>query len=189
MIIIPGINGSDDRHWQTLWQRSSPHASKRINPHSWDDPELEDWLHALDKALQGCDRPAILVAHSLGCLLVSSWAARNPSTSLIRGAFLVAPADPGSSAFPAVASSFDDPPLNPLGFPSLVIASTNDPFSSLEAAEKFAARWGSGFVNIGAVGHINSDSNIGDWPEGKGLLESFKAQLNSCTDSKTGIHG
>ena len=179
MIIIPGINGSDDQHWQTLWQRRSPNTSKRIMPSSWDDPELEDWLRALDKALQGCGQPALLVAHSLGCLLVSFWAARNPSTTLIRGAFLVAPADPASEAFPAAASSFKRPPLNPLEFPSLVIASTNDPFASLEAAENFAARWGSDFVNIGPVGHINSDSKIGDWPTGQQLLESFKAQLHT----------
>jgi predicted alpha/beta hydrolase family esterase len=33
--------------------------------------------------------------------------------------------------------------------------------------------WGSRFVEIGDVGHINADSGIGDWPEGYALFEEF----------------
>ena len=93
MIIIPGINGSDQDHWQTLWQRNDPLAI-RIEPSDWDAPQLEDWLAALGRALADCKEPPLLLAHSLGCLLVAFWAARHPSRYPIRGAYLVAPPDP-----------------------------------------------------------------------------------------------
>ncbi len=175
MIILPGINGSDELHWQTLWQRSATHSAIRINPSSWDAPELEDWLAALSKAVKASKEPPLLLAHSLGCLLVAFWAARHPSESIVRGAFLVAPPDPHSPMFPKCASSFREPPQILLPFPSLVVASTNDPYASLDAAEAFAVRWGSGFVNAGALGHVNSDSQLGDWRAGRDLLEAFRA--------------
>jgi hypothetical protein len=33
-----------------------------------------------------------------------------------------------------------------------------------------ARLWGSRFVDAGPAGHINGDSGVGDWPEGKRLL-------------------
>ena len=174
MIVIPGINGSDQDHWQTLWQRSDPLAI-RIEPLDWDAPQLEDWLAALGRALADCKEPPLLLAHSLGCLLVAFWAARHPSRYPIRGAFLVAPPDPNSPMFPESASSFREPPQTLLPFPSLVIASTNDPYADLDVAGTFAVSWGSGFIDAGALGHINSESNIGDWPQGQHLFEAFRA--------------
>jgi predicted alpha/beta hydrolase family esterase len=175
MIIIPGINGSDEHHWQTLWQRSSAGRAFRIGPSSWSDPELEDWLTALSRTFEACKEPPLLLAHSLGSLLVAFWAARHPSEPMVRGAFLVAPPDPQSPVFPRCAPSFREPPPDKLPFPSLVVASSNDPFASLPAAERFALQWGSGFVPVGALGHINSDSNLGDWTQGRHLFEAFRA--------------
>ena len=40
----------------------------------------------------------------------------------------------------------------------------------LERARELAQAWGSRLVNIGPAGHINGDSGLGDWPEGKRLL-------------------
>jgi hypothetical protein len=57
-------------------------------------------------------------------------------------------------------------PLKRLCFPSLVIASTDDPFGSIAYARRCAASWGSEFVEIGAAGHINVESGHGNWPEG-----------------------
>jgi uncharacterized protein len=41
---------------------------------------------------------------------------------------------------------------------------------SAERAKDIARAWGSRFVDIGRAGHVNGDSGLGDWPEGKRLL-------------------
>ena len=64
-------------------------------------------------------------------------------------------------------------PLNRIGFPSILVASNNDEYVSLARAETFARAWGSRMVNIGAAGHINSDSALGSWPRGRALLEEL----------------
>src|SRR5258706_14252545 len=104
-IILPGIGGSDERHWQTRWERANPRM-RRFSPQSWDRPDLEDWMAALDAAVAEAAAPPVLVAHSLACLLVAHWqgGARHP----IQGAFLVAVPDPGSAGFPALARGFVD---------------------------------------------------------------------------------
>ena len=63
-------------------------------------------------------------------------------------------------------------PLNRLPFPSIVVASSNDPHVTLDRAHQFAAAWGSRFVNIGVAGHISD--TVGPWPEGLGLLDQMR---------------
>jgi len=58
-----------------------------------------------------------------------------------------------------------------LPFPSIVIASENDPYVNLQRAGYFATQWGSEFINIGLNGHINSDSDLGSWGEGQLILK------------------
>ena len=53
---------------------------------------------------------------------------------------------------------------------SVVLVGLNDPWLSLDRAAHISAMWGSSFVNIGAAGHINSESGLADWPEGKRIL-------------------
>jgi predicted alpha/beta hydrolase family esterase len=63
-------------------------------------------------------------------------------------------------------------------FESLVVASTNDPFGSLEAQANLAAAWGAELQSIGARGHINADSGLGNWPQGRNWLEKLaKTQI------------
>ena len=64
-------------------------------------------------------------------------------------------------------------PLHKLPFPSVVVASTNDPYVTPERARLFANAWGSKFVEIGDAGHINGDAGYGPWPEGEQMLVSF----------------
>lgn len=173
VIILPGLGNSGPDHWQSLWQRRDP-ASRRFAPADWDRPMRDDWLRALDAAVAAAAEPPLLVAHSLACLLVAHWAARSAAQP-VRGAFLVAPPDPDGPAFPAETATFRDPPANTLPFPALVVASSDDPFGAVEAARRLAASWGAGFVIAGALGHINSASGVGDWPQGAALFEAFRA--------------
>jgi pimeloyl-ACP methyl ester carboxylesterase len=90
VIIVPGLGGSDDDHWQTHLERSFNDAI-RVHQDDWHKPDLSSWLARLEECIEA--RPgAILVAHSLGCILVAHLAARRPDLS-IAAAVLVAPAD------------------------------------------------------------------------------------------------
>jgi uncharacterized protein len=173
-ITLPGIGGSGEGHWQTLWERSHP-AMRRFKPSDWDRPQLSEWCGALQDAVDAADHPMILVAHSLSCLLVAHWAGQ--SASAIAGAFLVAVPDPNAPAFPSAANSFRAVPGGALPFPSVIVASMDDPYSSVEYAQSRAQQWKSRLIHIGAFGHINASSNLGEWPQGKSILDGFVRRL------------
>jgi hypothetical protein len=135
-------------------------------------------VQELDKAIRYAERPVVLVAHSLGCATVGHWAQLYP-TAAIAGTLLVAPADTERADFPASATGFAPMPWQPLPFPSMVVASSTDQYVSLARAQEFATVWGSQFVEVGALGHINVDSNLGEWPAGHALLEQLLKQLST----------
>jgi predicted alpha/beta hydrolase family esterase len=168
VLIFPGIGNSGPEHWQTRWQASSPDF-ERVEVPDWDRPQLADWLAALERAVAAGPLP-VIAAHSLACLAVTHWAARGGQA---RGALLVAIPDPAAAAFPAVAASFGPVSLEPLSFPSRVVASRNDPYCSFEFAAECARRWGSELIDAGNAGHINAESKLGDWPQGRALLNAL----------------
>jgi predicted alpha/beta hydrolase family esterase len=86
----------------------------------------------------------------------------------------VAPSDPEAPSYPEGPTGFAPMPLERLRFPSVVVASRNDPYVTLDRARQFAAAWGSRLVDIGDAGHINSQSGLGDWPSGLSLLEELR---------------
>jgi predicted alpha/beta hydrolase family esterase len=175
-VTIPGIDGSDDEHWQTLWEREWGAAAIRITPQSWSQPDLVDWVGAVGRAVDDAearDSDVVLIAHSLGCWAASTWL--NDATERhVRGVLLVAPPDPRGHAFPSeAASTFVGLEARPLPCPSIVVASTNDPYCSLEVAAGFASSWGSRLRTVGEHGHLNSASELGSWPEGRELLNAL----------------
>jgi serine hydrolase len=171
-IILPGLGGSGATHWQTLWEEEYKNM-RRFRPMSWDRPQLDDWIAALDRAIDAAHEPPILVAHSLACLLVAHWNTR--SSRKVTGAFLVAVPDPEGPVFPSEAAEFANVLPGGFDFPSLVIASSNDSYGRLEYCKERAEAWGSGFVDIGPEGHVNGQSAIGDWQAGLALLSAFSA--------------
>ncbi|WP_443192455.1 RBBP9/YdeN family alpha/beta hydrolase [Pseudomonas indica] len=170
VLILPGYGNSGPGHWQSLWQAAGP-AFQRVEQRDWEHPVCAEWVAALEKAVAEAGDDCVLVAHSLACLLVAHWAAQTRQS--VRAALLVALPDPSGPAFPSDASGFAPVPLMPLPFPSLVVASRDDPYGSLDFSRSCAGAWGSRWVDIGPAGHINGDSGLGDWPEGKRLLESL----------------
>ena len=172
LTIVPGINGSADKHWQTRWEATQTDAV-RIRPASWDEPNLENWIAAVDAAVTTPD--TIIVAHSLGCLAAAAWLAQNPGR--VRGALLVAPPDRFGPDFPSVAPTFRAAEPAALGTPALVIASANDPYCALGTARTLATAWGAGFVEVGNLGHINIASKLGNWPAGRAILDEFAESL------------
>lgn len=174
LIILPGIGGSDHAHWQTHWEATRPNA-RRFQPADWDRPDLQDWIEALDRAVAEAPEPPVLVAHSLACLLVAHW--RGKTSLAVKGAFLVAVPDPSGPAFPVDAAEFQPVPSGPLGFPSLIVASSDDPYGSMDHARSRAHQWGGDIVSVGACGHLNGQSDLGDWPEGRRLLAGFLERI------------
>lgn len=169
-LVVPGLGNSGPLHWQTLWERSDP-AMRRVSFSEWDAPDRGVWVRELDAAIAAAGPATVLVAHSLACITIAHWAAGHPRP--IAGAFLVAVPDPNRPDFPAAATGFSPVPMARLPFPSLVVASTDDPYGSAEWMRRCAEAWGSRFHSVGASGHINAASNLGAWDEGRRLLASL----------------
>lgn len=171
-LTIPGLASSGPAHWQTLWEKGCPTKFIRVEQNNWDLPVCHDWIIRLNEEIQKLHNPVYLVAHSLGCLTVVHWA-NNYASNQVKGAFLVAPADAEKSRNLSFVEGFSPIPNIALPFDNVVIASTNDPYASIERTTAFAQAWGSRFVNVGAKGHINANSSLGIWQEGQALLDNF----------------
>lgn len=172
LLIIPGLGDSGEKHWQTFWHEKFEN-SIRVIQDNWDEPIREEWLARLNENILKLDKPTILVAHSLAVSLVLHWAEKYSNKNII-GAFLVAPADVDSPQHtPECIRNFSPMPIYKLPFPSIVVASENDPYASFERKKYFAENWGSDFVNVGQQGHINSDSDLKFWEEGQLILRQF----------------
>jgi len=171
-LILPGIGDSDPGHWQSLWQSAQPNFS-RVHQRDWDHPVCAEWVAVLEQAVAQAGENVVLVAHSLGCLLVAHWAAQTHLK--IKGALLVAPPNPAAETFPKETAGFSPVPMQPFKFPSVVVASSDDPYGDLMFTQSCATAWGSRFVHAGAVGHINTRSGLGSWSEGFILYRQLAA--------------
>jgi len=177
ILIVPGLGGSGANHWQTYWSKKFKNSLK-LSQDNWDEPTLSIWLKKLHNTITELNTPTIIVGHSLAVSLIMHWA-KNYSNTNIKGALLVAPADVDSpSHTPDVVRNFAPMPISKPPFPSIVIASENDPYISIERAQYFAKEWGSTFINIGEKGHINSHSNLTYWEEGQAQLQQLINDIN-----------
>jgi predicted alpha/beta hydrolase family esterase len=163
ILTIPGLGGSGPGHWQTLWERAHPEY-RRVEQRDWNNLRLDEWVERIEVAVSMSSRPVVLVAHSFGCLA----AIRCASRIGVRGVLLVAPADPDRFGVS------DQLPWHALGFPTILVASSNDPWLSLARAQQIARQWGSRFINLGAYGHINAESGLGPWPDGEALVDELR---------------
>ena len=172
VLILPGLYNSGPEHWQSRWESAHPEL-RRVMQDDWQRPRCADWIARLDDAILATP-DAILVAHSSSCALVAHWAATAGSDRRVRGALLVAPSDTEAASYPEGPTGFAPMPLRRLPFPSILVASTDDPYVTAEQARMFAEAWGSRFVSVGDAGHINSQSGLGDWPAGFALLQELR---------------
>ncbi|MEU0465609.1 alpha/beta fold hydrolase [Amycolatopsis sp. NPDC006131] len=176
-VIIPGIDGSDEKHWQTSWEERWGATAVRIAPASWTEPDLADWVAAVGAAHATAARRGervVLVAHSLGCWAAAEWLAVAQPRGV--AAFLVAPPDPRGPAFPRQAApTFANLRARPLPCPGLVVASDDDPYCQPAASAALADAWRVPRRLLAGHGHLNSGSGLGDWPSGLGLLTEAAA--------------
>ncbi|KZE32450.1 hypothetical protein EV683_1262 [Crenobacter luteus] len=171
VVVQPGWKNSGAAHWQSHWQVAL--GARRVHNRDWYAPRLGDWLAGLDAALDAAGEPALVIAHSLGCVTLAHYARRHPHR--VAAAVLVAPADVERAGAPEQIAGFGPIPREPLPFPSLLIASDDDPFCRAERAQSLAGHWGSELVWLAGAGHINADSGHGPWQEGLELLDDWLA--------------
>lgn len=185
-LIIPGYQGSGPKHWQSWFERELPDA-RQVCGIDWATPHLECWVDSIRIAIRYATNPVWLVAHSFGCL--AAVAAANSMAAQIAGALLVTPDDPDrfsrqglrtADAPSDTASIASELPQDLLGFPTLLLSSSDDPWMTPASARYWADRWGSTVIDIGKVGHVDEDSGFGPWPEGLALFRDFQnARVNT----------
>ena len=171
VLLLPGWQDSGPAHWQSRWE--ALHGYRRVEQDDWLWPRRGDWMARLDEVLLEEETPAVLVAHSLGCHLVVAWAAHTQHAGRVRAALLVAPSNPQRDD--TLRNLYNWRPIvrQRLPFASLLVASSDDALCTPALAAAFAADWGSAWCLLGAHGHINGDSGLGDWDEGRALLKSL----------------
>ncbi|MEE1886604.1 RBBP9/YdeN family alpha/beta hydrolase [Pseudomonas carassii] len=176
-LFLAGVGNSGKSHWQRHWQAGHDNCLW-LEHRDWEAPLCEEWVDELQGMLQALTRPVVIVAHSLGCLLLLEWATRHRSDKIL-GAFLVAVPDPASDSFPPEALGFRPADHLDAPFPLTIIASDNDPYGDLAYVGRSAQHLGCSFSNLGALGHINGKSKLGQWPQGFELLQDFRHSLSA----------
>lgn len=164
-LIVPGLHSSGPNHWQTWFEEQIP-GTVRVIQGDWSKADLPEWARRTRRQIVRNPGRIFVVAHSFGVL--ASVQAASDFGERIAGALLVAPADPDKFGIA------DHLPQTALPFPSVVVASSNDPWMSLWKAAHWADLWGADFVNLGEAGHINTEAGFGAWPEGLAIFERLR---------------
>ncbi|MGO4328917.1 RBBP9/YdeN family alpha/beta hydrolase [Cupriavidus sp. 2TAF22] len=181
VVIVPGFRDHIPEHWQSLLAERLQQQGRavRIVPQIDQDKRLRRARVAnLERVVSNISGPVILVAHSVGCLITVHWAQETECT--VQGVLLAAPTDYGSPLPPG----YSDPqtladegwtpiPRRHLKFPSIVVASRNDPLGKFERVGELAHSWGSRFVDGGEVGHLGPADGYGTWPLAEQLVQEL----------------
>ncbi|WP_337796971.1 RBBP9/YdeN family alpha/beta hydrolase [Agrobacterium vitis] len=177
ILIVPGYTNSGPDHWQSRWEGKLSTA-RRVEQAEWAKPVREDWVKRLVEEVNRAEKPVVLVGHSLGVPTIVH--AVPHFQRKVAGAFLVAPPNVANSAIrPRHLMTFGPYPRTPLPFPTLIVASRNDPFGTYDHAEDIAKAWGGLVVDAGEAGHLNAESGHGPWPEGTMVFAQFLSKLSA----------
>ena len=175
VLVLPGWHNSEPGHWQSEWESIFSNM-RRVVQDDWETPVYSDWAARLTEAVAVCRRPVLLITHSLGTALAMRWA-QGGDTRRVAGAFLVAASDRDrfDNESDAPIRGFAPMLTSRLPFPSMLLASRNDHRVTFERARFFADAWGSTFVDVGELGHM--DTELGLWPQGLVWLGQFVGSL------------
>ncbi len=180
ILVVAGHEGSGPDHWQSrLVAKLS--AARIVEQDDWLYGSLDVAIQRIVDAVMASQKPVIFVGHSAGSALVPHAVPKLRAANIVdrvKGAFLVSPPSALSlAALSGIDPNFQNVPRDPLPFPSVVVASSNDPFATLEEASDVALAWGSKLIEAGAAGHINASSGHGPWPEGMMSFAGFLSRL------------
>jgi uncharacterized protein len=179
VVLVPGLRGHVEDHWQTRLAASLPGA-RTVPPLGRTDAGLQVRVTLLDQVVEDVVGPVVLVAHSAGVLVAVHWAAQYSPTRVV-GALLVTPpalTDPLPPEYPSIerlrAHGWLPIPRRPLPFPSTLAVSTDDPLGNPVRLQALANAWGSRTRSLGAVGHLNPASGYGEWPQAVELIAELR---------------
>ena len=180
-VIVPGLRGHVEEHWQTRLAAKLP-GSVVVPSLDRDKRDLAGRVADLHEVVSGATNPVTIVAHSAGVLTTVHWARQHDLP--VRGALFATPPDlaaPLPAEYPTLRELADSGwlpvPRARLRFPTILAASTNDALGDFERVRALAADWGSRFIDIGPVGHLNPASGYGDWPGAEALLDVLSGML------------
>lgn len=175
ILILPGWKDSEPEYWQGIWLKKYPNALK-VRQDNWMFPEKSAWVKTINDYIEHYkENNIIFVGHSLACATFVYWSEMYSAdtSASIKGTLLVSPSDMDVVDFPKEVNGFPPMPLEPLNCKTIVAASENDPFVSMDRAKYFAHSWKARLINIGPHGHINVEAGFGEWPEGEGILREL----------------
>jgi predicted alpha/beta hydrolase family esterase len=182
LVLVPGLRGSVEDHWQTRLAATLPNA-RMLPPLGRTEPSLDARVAQLVHVVSEVEGPVVLVAHSAGVLVTVHWAVWYRGSS-VAGALLATPptmADELPPEYPSIRElrghGWLPIPRQPLPFPSIVAASSDDPLGNPLRLRSLAAAWGSRWHSLGPVGHLNPASGFGPWP----LAGELVRELTECT--------
>ncbi|MDE3174822.1 MAG: alpha/beta hydrolase [Pseudomonadota bacterium] len=169
LIFIPATGAVSPDHWIARW--SAKLSTARLAPAL--DPRATP--AALIAAVQRATRPTLLIGYSTGAI-AAALAAPSLAGADCRGAFLVAPPD-DDTLTTLDGGLWPQAPRERLPWPSVLVASRTDPWSSHRRSLALASDWGADFVDAGESGRIDADSGHGPWPDGLLRLGGFLKKL------------
>ena len=170
-LLLPGWQNSGPDHWQSHWEREL--GFERVEQSDWQWPRRGDWMARLDDMLLASPSSVVLVAHSLGCQLVASWAAHSQHTAKVHCALLVAVPDTERADMPPQLHNWRPITRQALPFRGAMLFSNDDPYCERERALWMAQQWGIQATDIGPHGHVNTESKLGSWPQALRYLQGL----------------
>ncbi|CAF2050950.1 unnamed protein product [Rotaria magnacalcarata] len=182
-VIVPGVGGSEDSHWQT-WLQQQLKPSSRVQQQHWQRPVLNDWVEAWATHVAHVAGSVQVIAHSFGCLTSVAALHKYPQLqSKVKNLVLVAPANParfGENGFARESFTDYEQYFKSLRFtvPSHLLLSENDPWFALNDALDLAQHWQIQPIVLGAVGHINVASGFNTFPAIVPYLLPERKRLN-----------
>ena len=164
VLLLHGWGGSDYPHWQSWLAGEIAKDYGCVNFlkfSNFDAPKLAVWMQELQYALEDF-KPDIVICHSLANTL---WfhLCNTKQVEPIEKLYLVAP--------PSLTCNIKElEEFFPVSVPnrlyaksSLIIASTDDPYMSLDEAHKLQHNLHTKMKILENAGHINTDSGYGKW--------------------------
>jgi predicted alpha/beta hydrolase family esterase len=174
VLLLPDLDSDSPSYWQRQWAASRSDASI-VDLGSSHRPDRNNWITRIDHATRCAGAPILLVGHGAGALAIAWWAmlCAQENESTVAGALLIGPSHPAAMEHGDRLASFAPSPQTILPFPSLVVASENDPALPVDHAFSIARQWGSGFARFGDCGRFGVDDGLGAWQQGEQLLNAF----------------
>lgn len=177
VLLLHGWGGSDFPHWQSWLAGEIAKEYGCVNflrLSDYDTPKLQVWLDELQVTLEEF-KPDVVICHSLANTL---WFHLCNTTTIkeLEKLYLVAPPSMQCNVeelcefFPVIS------PKNLYAKETLLITSTNDPYMSEDEAQVLQKELNVKMKVLENAGHINADSNFGEWPW---MLEELQRTLKS----------